>query len=195
MLTILAAFICVFVVIGNISLNRASESFAEATIQNRAATRDIGMSFDWYGLTIVNTAVQYNYDIIDSSVALQTLRDGQQQNKKLLMQYFKTSLPEERKLSEYIYVQNIKIDKLVSQLAAYIGSENKKEIEKLIPTIFSETLPICDAINESIALKTENAIQKTEVSLENIRQAQTILILLFALFISLCAGIFMPDVA
>ena len=193
MVLVLAAIICVFAIIGTGSLNRVKHTFDEATLQSRAATQQIGMCFDWYGLTLIDTTVQYSHDIIDSKTAITRLEEGHSKNKELLKQYFKTSLHEEEELSQYISNQDHVIDEILYRLYACIKTEDKEKVKEFIPAIYTVTGPMCDAINKIIEIKTEVCIKANNEAIKSIKQAQAFLILLFALFAALCAGIFMPD--
>lgn len=194
MIFILAAIICAFVISGYQSVKKAQTGFSSAIVQSHSATQDIGLSFDWYALVLVDTTVKYTHGIIDSKEALKDLKTGHSKNKELLQQYFNgTILPEEVEYSKYIASQDRIIDELLQKLYVYIKTDNKSEINKLLPQIYNVTEPLCAAINHIIDIKTQNAVKEKEGIVDSIDRIQRFLFMSFALCLALCIGMFIPD--
>lgn len=193
MIFVLAAIICAFVISGYHSLHEAQNKFNNVIHQSHSATQEIGLSFDWYGLTLVDTTVKYAHNIIDAEQALHDLKVGHANNKTLLESYFKTILPEEKKEAEYIRSQDEIVDKILVELYAAIKTGDKETINELLPQIYNVTDPLCDAINTVISIKTRQSLVEKNGIVDNIDQLKRFLFTSFALCLALCIGMAIPD--
>jgi hypothetical protein len=193
MITVLAAIICAFVISGYSSLNTMQRHYAAATVQTQSATRDIGLSFDWYGLTLVDTTVKYLYGMISSQDALHRLKEGQAKNAILLQKYYANALPEESEESAFIRSQDDVVNKILVELYAAIETQNTKAINELLPNLYTVTDQLCAKINRVIEIKTASASDEKGALGENMDELRRFLFISFALCLSLCIGMAIPD--
>jgi hypothetical protein len=193
LVSVLTLIICVFAVRGIHTVNQMSASYSLTHVQNNSATSDIGLSFDWYGITMVDTAVKFANGIIDSAQATQVLTDGSKQNVELLKQYYKNVLPQEKDAAAFIYSQDILANKLTEELLLLISKNDRKGVNAMIPSIYEVVDPICKQINDIIEIKTKSS-QAINIELnKEIREIKGFMLASFALCISLCGGLLLKD--
>ena len=189
----LALIISVFAVRGLSIVNQMSDSYNVAYSQTKSATSDIGLSFDWYGITIVDTSVKFSNGIIDSSQATQILTDGSKQNIELLKQYYKNVLPQEKDAANFIYSQDILASKLTEELLLLIAKNDRAGVNAKISEVYEIVDPLCNRINEIIELKTENS-KAININLQReIKEVKAFMFISFALCISICCGLLLRD--
>ena len=193
MITTLAVIICAFVISGLHAVNEMNISCTNAYVQTKSATSDIGMCFDWYGLTLVDTTVKYANSMISSKEAIHTLVTGAEENAALLDEYYKNILPVERKEAEYIRSQDGVIQKLYNELLVLISKEDRKSVQAMLPIIYNAVDPLCAKINRIIEIKTEKALAEKRSLSNNIDELQRFLFISFALCLSLCIGMAIKD--
>lgn len=193
MITTLAVIICAFVISGLHAVKEMNISCTNAYVQTKSATSDIGMCFDWYGLTLVDTTVKYANGMISSKEATHTLVTGAEENAALLDEYYKNILPDERKESEYIRSQDVVIQKLYNELLVLISKEDRKGVQAMLPSIYNVVDPLCAKINRIIEIKTEKALAEKRALSNNIDELQRFLFISFALCLSLCIGMAIKD--
>lgn len=193
LISILTLIMCIFAIRGMSTINEMSESYNIAYSQTQSATGDIGLSFDWYGLTIVDTAVKFSNGIIDSTQATQVLTDGSKDNVELLEQYYKNILPQEKEAAEFIQTQDVLVQKLTQELLLLISKNDKAGVTAKIPDMYKVIDPMCSRINDIIEIKAENS-KTINTNLQNeIREVRGFMIISFALCISLCGGLLTRD--
>lgn len=189
----LALIISVFAVRGLNTVNQMSDSYNVAYSQTKSATSDIGLSFDWYGITIVDTSVKFSNGIIDSTQATQILTDGSKQNIELLKQYYKNVLPQEKDAANFIYSQDILASKLTEELLLLIAKNDRAGVNAKISEVYEIVDPLCNRINEIIELKTENS-KAININLQReIKEVKAFMFISFALCISICCGLLLRD--
>ena len=193
MLFVLAAIICAFVISGYHSLNDMQQRYSSAIVQTQSATQEIGLSFDWYGLTLVDTTVKYLHGIVDSKTAIDTLKSGQQKNSILLHKYYANALPEEREEAEYIRSQDAVINKILVDLYNAIETGDRDTINKLLPQLYNIIEPLCAKINRVIEIKTQSAAANKGKLSENIDELRRFLFISFAMCLSLFIGSSLRD--
>lgn len=193
LILVLALIISVFAVRGLSTVNQMSDSYSVAYSQTKSATSDIGLSFDWYGITIVGTSVKFSNGIIDSTQATQILTDGSKQNIELLKQYYKNVLPQEKDAANFIYSQDILASKLTEELLLLIAKNDRAGVNAKISEVYEIVDPLCTRINEIIELKTENS-KAINIDLQReIKEVKAFMFISFALCISLCCGLLLRD--
>lgn len=189
LLAILTFIMCVFAIKGINTVNRVNESYNLSYAQVESATSDIGLCFDWYGITIVDTAVKYSNGIIDSAQATKALTDGSKNNIKLLDQYYTNVLPQEKDAANFIYAQDVLSKKLTEELLLLISKNDREGVTAKIPEMYAIVDPMCSSINDIIEIKTEAAKTINTGIQGEIKEVKTFMIISFALCISLCSGI------
>ena len=193
LLAILSLIMCTFAIRGISTVNQMSESYNLSYDQAKSATSDIGLCFDWYGITIVDTAVKYSNGIIDSTQATKVLTDGSKNNIELLDQYYKNVLPQEKDAANFIYSQDVLSRKLTEELLLLISKNDREGVDAKIPEMYGVIDPLCDHINDIIEIKTETA-RTINTSLQGeIKEVKAFMIISFALCISLCSGIVLKN--
>jgi hypothetical protein len=188
MIYILVAIIAAFVISGYSSLHEMSTRYSTAYIQTKSATSEIGLSFDWYGLTFIDTAVKYANGMISAEDAEHTLRNGAEENARLLYQYYQNTLPEEAEEADYIRSQDAVVVKLFNKVLEHLAKNDRNAIQQMLPQIYNVVDPLCEKINRIIEIKTASALSaKGELS-DNIDELKRFFFISFALCLSLCIG-------
>ena len=188
MIYILVAIIAAFVISGYSTIHEMSEKYSSAYTQTKSATSDIGLSFDWYGLTFIDTPVKYANGMISAEDATQTLKKGAEENARLLYQYYQNVLPEEREEADYIRSQDAVIVKLYNKMLEHLAKDDRNAVQQMLPQIYNVVDPLCEKINRIIEIKTKSTLAAKNGLLGNIDELKRFFFISFALCLSLCIG-------
>ena len=188
MIYVLVAIIAAFVISGYSSLQEMSSRYSTAYTQTKSATSDIGLSFDWYGLTFIDTAVKYANGMISAEDAKQTLTSGAEKNARLLYQYYQNVLPEEREEADYIRSQDAVVVKLYNKMLEHLAKDDRNAVQQMLPQIYNVVDPLCEKINRIIEIKTASALSAKSSMSNNIDELKRFFFISFALCLSLCIG-------
>ena len=193
LISVLTLIMCAFAIKGVHTINEMNESYELAYSQTKSATGDIGLSFDWYGITIVDTSVKFANGIIDSSQATQVLTEGSKNNVELLNQYYKNVLSQEKDAADFIRSQDALASKLTEELLLLISKNDRAGVNAKIPEMYEVIDPMCGRINDIIEIKSEKAKAINASLKREIKEVKTFMFISFALCISLCGGLVLKD--
>ena len=193
LISVLTLIMCAFAIKGVHTINEMNESYELAYSQTKSATGDIGLSFDWYGITIVDTSVKFSNGIIDSSQATQVLTEGSKNNVELLNQYYKNVLLQEKDAADFIRSQDALASKLTEELLLLISKNDRAGVNAKIPEMYGVIDPMCGRINDIIEIKSEKAKAINASLKREIKEVKTFMFISFALCISLCGGLVLRD--
>jgi len=193
MIYALVAIIAAFIISGYSSVHEMSTRYSAAYTQTQSATSDIGLSFDWYGLTFIDTAVKYANCIISADEATQILHKGAEDNAALLDRYYQNVLPEEAEEADYIRSQDVVVIKLYNKLLKHLAQDDRNAVQQMLPQIYNVVDPMCEKINRIIDIKTKSALSAKNELADNIDELKRFFFISFALCLSLCIGMAIRD--
>ena len=166
----LSLVILSFVGKGICVINNVESTLEENIIQQKSTVEDIGMVFDWYGLTVVDTVIKERYLLISKEEVVTILTDGREEKNRLLKKYYTNATPEEAEYVAKIKEYDIKVDEFVDKVIS--TKEELAQGNKIIAEMYSITSPCVDLINEILELKADISEKKVNISymeLENLR--------------------------
>ena len=121
--------------------------------QQEAATMEIGMCFDWYGVIIVDSVVKTTTGIIEPEEMIETLREERENKNEYLRLYKPTITESEVEDAEFVFRQDKKIKFLVDRIIELGQQGNLEKLAELIPPMYELTDPTIEAINNLIDAK------------------------------------------
>lgn len=160
LISVLAAIILSFVGQGIHIVNTVEKVLDNNLIHQKSTVEDIGMVFDWYGLTIVDSVVKRSHGIITHEEMVRVLKQGQVEKNHLLARYYNSAIPEERNYVEVLKGSDEKLDVFVERA---INTGIETEQTKLISDMYALTDPTVETINEILKLKTDYATKNVRV--------------------------------
>lgn len=190
----LTAIICACIVSGYSALIALQNHHNDSTVQIKSATRYIGLSFDWYGITLPDNVIKYLHDMKSAEEAIDSLQKSQSENTILLQKYYEDTLVEEKDEAEFIRSNNELVDKMLIDVYAALAKGDKKAIYELLPKLYNITGQLCDKINAVIEIKTMSVTAIDEEFNAVIDNLKNFLYVSVALCLSLCVGMAIPDI-
>jgi len=149
----LAAIVFSFVIKGFLLHKDIQETLKDNARQQEAATMEIGMCFDWYGVIIVNSVVKVSTGLITPEMMIETLEEERANKNEYLRLYKPTITESEKEDAEFVFRQDKKIAYLVDTLIQLAKNNNLEGISELIPPMYDLTDPTIEAINNLIDAK------------------------------------------
>jgi len=162
----LALIILSFVGKGIQVINNVEHTLKESIVQQRSTVEDIGMAFDWYGLTVVDTVVKERYLLISKEEMVTILTEGKEEKNRLLERYYTNATPEEAEYVAKIKEYDVEVDKFVDKVISIDG--RLKGGSEIITEMYDITSPCVSLINEILDLKAEVAERKMNASYEEL---------------------------
>jgi len=154
-INLLVVIVLAFTIKGLFTLQDVKETIEYDQTQQSSITSDIGMAFDWYGLTVVDNVVKHQNNIISSDELIKTLVDGRQHKDELLRRYYAASPRAEEHYVQQLKQYDAKVDSFVSKVVSNTIIE--KEDDAIIPEMYTLTQPAVDIINAIIATKADES--------------------------------------
>jgi hypothetical protein len=158
-----------FVFQGVKTVNHVEKTINDNLTQQKATVENIGMVFDWYGLTIVDNIIKFSYGMQSKEDLKKILLSQREEKNKLLNEYFKTTTPDELAYMKLVKDNDVKIDLFIDKVLTEDISVNKSNV---VQEMYSLTDPTVSAINEILNIKTSyvnsNAVKITQ-SLERFK--------------------------
>lgn len=152
-----------FVFQGVKTVNEVEKTINDNLTQQKAIVENIGLVFDWYGLTVVDNIIKFSYGMQSKEDLKRTLLSKREEKNKLLNEYFKTTTPNEITYLHLIKDNDIKIDQFIDKILNENIRVNKSTV---IQEMYNLTDPTVSAINEILNIKTDyanaNAIKITK---------------------------------
>lgn len=149
--------------------------------QQEAATMEIGMCFDWYGVIIVDSVVKVATGLITPEMMIETLQEEKANKDEYLRLYKPTITDAEKEDAQFVFRQDKKIDYLVDTLIQLAKNNNLEGISELIPPMYDLTDPTIEAINNLIDAKMYYNEAQSEIlnkKLESFSEFLTLLLIL-----------------
>lgn len=162
----LVAIILAFTIKGFCVLQDVNKTIKQDLIQQQSATQDVGMAFDWYGLTVVDNIVKYTHNIIPSKELVETLEDGTIDKDELLRKYYNSATAIENEYVNKLKAQDTQVDLFVDRVINQASNRRYQTDESMLKEMYSLTQPAVDTINTIIDLKTEQSA-KTKQSISS----------------------------
>ena len=162
----LALIILSFVGKGIQVINSVEDTLKESIIQQKSTVEDIGMAFDWYGLTVVDTVVKERYLLISKEEMVTILTEGKEEKNRLLKRYYTNATPEEAEYVAKIKEYDVEVDRFVDKVISIDG--RLKGGSEIITEMYDITSPCVDLINEILDLKAEAGERKMSASYEEL---------------------------
>lgn len=185
----LAIIVLSFVGQGIHIVNTVEKVFDNNLIHQKSTVEDIGMVFDWYGLTIVDSVVKRSHGIITHEEMVVILKEGQVQKNHLLSRYYSSAIPEERNYVAILKESDEKLDQFVERA---INTGIETEQTELIADMYALTDPTVNTINEILRLKTDYAIKNVQVVYKKLEDFRRFLYLAGVLAIVIIFPTFFP---
>jgi hypothetical protein len=167
-INLLVIIILAFTIKGFFVLREITDTIEKDQTQQQVVTQDIGMAFDWYGLTVVDTIVKYKHNIIKSDELVAKLTEGKKQKQELLERYYTTSTNEEKQFIQSLKDSDTKVDVFVDKVIAQSKISKPVKDTAVITEMYSLTQPAVDTINTIINVKTQKSIEIKAHLYENI---------------------------
>ena len=146
----LAAITLAFGIKGFLLHDDIKNTLKDNARQQEAATMEIGMCFDWYGVIIVDSVVKTATGLITPEMMIETLEEERANKNEYLRLYKPTITEAEKENAEFVFRQDKKIKFLVDRLIELAKKNNVEGIAELIPPMYDLTDPTIEAINELI---------------------------------------------
>jgi hypothetical protein len=167
-INLLVIIILTFTIKGFFVLREITDTIVKDQTQQQVVTQDIGMAFDWYGLTVVDTIVKYKHNIIPTKELVAKLTEGKKQKQELLDRYYANSTNEETLFVKSLKDSDAKVDVFVDKVIAQSKVSKPVKDTAVITEMYSLTQPAVDTINTIIDAKTEKSIEIKKHLYENI---------------------------
>ena len=146
--------ICLLFGLKGFELNKdIQNTLKENARQSESSIMEIGMCFDWYGVTIVNSVVKTSHGVMTPAEMVDTLKKERVYKDEYLAAYKKDITPNEVEYSEFVFEQDKKIDAYVNELIEWGNSRDIGMIKSSVPRMYDMTDPTIDAINEIMDTK------------------------------------------
>jgi hypothetical protein len=181
----LAIIILSFVCKGLHVIDNVENTLQDNIVQQKSTTEDIGMAFDWYGLTVVDTIVKERYSLINKEQMISVLTEGKKEKDRLLEKYYSTTTPEEKDYVVQLKKYDVMVDEFVDKAISTDG--RLKGGSELITEMYRVTAPPVDLINEILDLKTKVAEQKVKETYDQLESLRYYLYLLGILCVVIVA--------
>jgi len=124
-----------------------NNTLAENARQSESSIMEIGMCFDWYGVTIVNSVIQTSHGIMSPEEMIELLEEESGYKDEYLEEYKKDITPDEIPYSDFVFEQEKKISSYVEELIGWANKEDIDSIKASIPRMYTMTEPTIEAIN------------------------------------------------
>lgn len=186
LLNFLVAIILAFTIKGFYTLQGIDRSIKEDQIQQISMTQDIGMAFDWYGLTVVDSIVKYTHNIITSKELVEILNDGKIEKDELLKRYYLNATAIENDYVNKLKQYDIKVDLFIDRVITQASNRRYQTDEAMISEMYTLTQPAVDTINTIIDLKTEQSANTKELIHESVKSFEHFLNITSVLAIVVC---------
>lgn len=177
----------------SITLKNLQEYHDTSAEQIESATHYIGLSFDWYAVTLPSNVVKYLHDIKSANEAKDALKRGRRNNEVLLQKYYQTALSEENDEVEFIREQNALVNEMLVDIYDAIDEGDKETIAKMLPHLYNTCEEICNKINKVIFIKASYDAKVDEDFNIAINDTRSIMKIAFALLISIFLGLELRD--
>ena len=182
----LAAIVLAFGLKGFLLHKDIEETLKDNARQQEAATMEIGMCFDWYGVIIVDSVVKVATGLITPEMMIETLQEERENKNEYLRLYKPTITESEKEDAEFVFRQDKKIEHLVDTLIRLAKNNNLEGISELIPAMYDLTDPTIEAINNLIDAKMYYNEAQSEILYKKIESFSEFLWLLLILSGVLC---------
>jgi len=167
-----------------------NNTLAENARQSESSIMEIGMCFDWYGVTIVNSVIQTSHGIMSPEEMIELLEEESGYKDEYLEEYKKDITPDEIPYSDFVFEQEKKISSYVSELIGWANKEDIDSIKASIPHMYTMTEPTIEAINNIMDTKMYYNEAKSKELHNRIQEFRDFMILAIVLSIvmSICAS-------
>ena len=167
-----------------------NNTLAENARQSESSIMEIGMCFDWYGVTIVNSVIQTSHGIMSPEEMIELLEEESGYKDEYLEEYKKDITPDEIPYSDFVFEQEKKISSYVEELIGWANKEDIDSIKASIPRMYTMTEPTIEAINTIMDTKMYYNEAKSKELHNRIQEFRDFMILAIVLSIvmSICAS-------
>jgi ABC-type antimicrobial peptide transport system permease subunit len=179
----LVAIILAFTIKGFCVLQDVNKTVEYDLVQQQSVTQDIGMAFDWYGLTVVDSIVKYTHDMLSAEELIETLKDGKVDKDQLLRNYYRNATAVENEYVNKLKSYDTKVDLFIDRVIAQAADKGYQTDEAMIKEMYSLTQPAVDIINTIIDLKTEQSTKIKQTIHSSIESLEYFLMLVTSLAI------------
>jgi len=149
----LAAICLTFAWNGKTLTDDINSTLAENARQSESSIMEIGMCFDWYGITIVNSVIQTSHGIMSPEEMVEVLEEESGYKDEYLEGYKKDITPKEVAYADFVFAQEDKISLYVDELINWAKAGNIDKIKGSIPQMYEMTEPTIEAINNIMDTK------------------------------------------
>ena len=177
----LAAIVFAFGVKGFLIHADIEKTLKDNARQQEAATMEIGMCFDWYGVIIVNSVIQTSHGIMSPEEMVEVLEEESGYKDEYLEGYKKDITPKEVAYADFVFAQEDKISLYVDELIGWAKAADIEKIKGSIPQMYEMTEPTIEAINNIMDTKMYYNEEQSEVLNGKIERFSDFICLLMAL--------------
>lgn len=175
-INLLVVIVLAFTIKGLFTLQEVNSTIELDQAQQASITEDVGMAFDWYGLTVVDSIVQYQHHMIAPDELIKRLVDGRQHKDKLLQRYYAVSSKSEQQYIQKLKQYDAKVDAFVSKVVTNTTLDKVEDDDTIIPEMYSLTQPAVDIINTIIDAKTDESSKVKAQLYANIKAFENFLL-------------------
>lgn len=179
----LVAIILAFTIKGFCVLQDVNKTVEYDLVQQQSVTQDVGMAFDWYGLTVVDNIVKYTHDMLSAEELIETLKDGKIDKDQLLRNYYQNATAVENEYVNKLKSYDTKVDLFIDRVIAQAADKGYQTDEAMIKEMYGLTQPAVDTINTIIDLKTEQSTKIKQTIRSSIESLEYFLMLVTSLAI------------
>lgn len=179
----LVAIILAFTIKGFCVLQDVNKTVEYDLVQQQSVTQDVGMAFDWYGLTVVDNIVKYTHDMLSAEELIETLKDGKIDKDQLLRNYYQNATAIENEYVNKLKSYDTRVDLFIDRVIAQAADKGYQTDEAMIKEMYGLTQPAVDTINTIIDLKTEQSTKIKQTIRSSIESLEYFLMLVTSLAI------------
>ena len=182
----LAAICLTFAWNGKTLTDDINSTLAENARQSESSIMEIGMCFDWYGITIVNSVIQTSHGIMSPEEMVEVLEEEGGYKDEYLEGYKKDITPKEIPYADFVFAQEDKISLYVDNLIAWAKAGNIEKIKGSIPQMYEMTEPTIEAINNIMDTKMYYNEAQSKVLHGKIKTYSEFMVLMIVLSVVMC---------
>ena len=120
----LAAIMLAFGIKGFLLHDDIKKTLKDNARQQEAATMEIGMCFDWYGVIIVDSVIKTVTGLIEPTTMIEILEEERQNKNEYLRLYKPTITEAEKENADFVFRQDKKVEFLVDKLIELAKKED-----------------------------------------------------------------------
>lgn len=173
----LVVIILAFTIKGFCVLQDVNKTIEHDLMQQQSVTQDIGMAFDWYGLTVVDSIVKHSHNMLPSEELIEILKDGKIEKDQLLRNYYEKATAIENEYVNKLKSYDTQVDIFIDKVAAQASDKMLQTDESIIKEMYNLTQPAVDTINTIIDLKTEQSTKTKQTIRSSIQSLEYFLML------------------